>query len=109
MPIGFARVQQLLDRAIADWQQRTHQVPRLNRHHRDFGWTSKAQLLASQAFGRRLIQPELIGVGRGREANIVVALRTGIPGFQRMPIGGPFLTDSEIDEIATWVDEGAPD
>jgi mono/diheme cytochrome c family protein len=32
---------------------------------------------------------------------------TGQPGGQRMPLGGPYLSDAQISEIAAWIDQGA--
>ena len=29
-------------------------------------------------------------------------------GTQRMPLGGPFLTDEQIDTIENWINAGAP-
>ena len=32
---------------------------------------------------------------------------TGQPGGARMPLGGPYLSSTEIDTIAKWIDQGA--
>lgn len=64
-----------------------------------------------QAVGhnKRLIQPEVIGNGKGNQANLIVDLRVGFPGAGRMPLGGPFIPDSEIQEIEDWINAGCPD
>jgi mono/diheme cytochrome c family protein len=42
--------------------------------------------------------------GNSGSSTLVQVIRTG-----RMPQGGPKLSDAEIQTIATWIDEGAPD
>jgi hypothetical protein len=108
-PTRFADVKALLDKAIAGWREANGREPDLSLHSASFGWTTRAELLSAEAFGQHLIAPEFIGNGRGRETALVVALTTGVPGFPRMPLDGPFLTDDEIAMITAWIDVGAPD
>jgi hypothetical protein len=96
--MGFQRVKDILAAAVAAWKQRTGSDPDLGTHGPAFpsldGNYVKADLLNAAVRGRRLIQPEVIGNGRGREANLVVVLRSGIPAprpVRQMPSGGPFL------------------
>ena len=58
-----------------------------------------------------MIQPEVVGKTPklGQTANIVIDLKTGLNGKARMPKGGPFLTDPEIQVIIDWIDAGCPD
>jgi hypothetical protein len=107
MATTFARVQQILDAAIAAWQAQHGRPPILAKHDPDFGWASRDQLVNSVAFDVPLIAADKIGNGNGGSANIVIALRAGVPGFPRMPIGGPFIDDAQIDEIVDWIDGGA--
>jgi hypothetical protein len=75
-----------------------------------FGWSTKDELLKSAAFvDFVLIEPDKIGNGRGKETNLYVALTTGVDEFPRMPRGGPFLSASDTDAIAAWIDAGVPD
>jgi hypothetical protein len=109
IPSSFGRVKEILDRVIVAWRDRTHRDPRLNRHGPQFGWATKQELLTSEAFGRRLVQPEVIGNNQGHLANIVIALRKGLTPYPRMPFGGPYIPDGEISEIEDWINRGAPD
>jgi hypothetical protein len=106
---SFVRVQEILDAAIAEWSVQHERPPNLRRHGMQFGWRTKAELLESIAFGKRLIDPEVITSKAGDTSNLVVALRTGVPPFARMPRGGPFIGDAEIVEIVEWINCGTPD
>src|SRR5262249_55377202 len=110
--IGWPRVKQILDGAIAAWKAKHHRDPDLTGVHGDtFGWDTKDQLKAGEAFGFRLIAPAKVGNGQGAQANLIIALRdpSGVQGNGRMPRGGPFLKDTEINEIVQWIDAGLPD
>jgi hypothetical protein len=106
--MGFARVKQILDDGIANWEKQHGQAD-LAGHGASFKWDTKASLLAAVGHGKRLIQPELVAGDRA-SANLVVDLRTGIgsPAL-RMPKGGPFIPDSQVQEIVDWIGQGCPD
>jgi len=109
----FNRVKTLLDKSLQDWSAANGGLePDLSRHNVSgkpaFGWSTAAELKAAWGKGVPLIQPEVIGNGRGGEANLVVDLRTGFNGRPRMPRGGPYLSIAEIDEIVAWIDVGCP-
>jgi hypothetical protein len=72
-----------------------------------FGWRTSDELRKSFAFGLQLIDPQMIGNGRGKETNLYLALTKGVPGNPRMPINGPFLAKADTDTIAAWIDAGA--
>jgi hypothetical protein len=106
----FPDVKRILDSALAGWSQKNHAQPDLSRHPGPgeiFAWDTKANLLASVGHGKKLIQPEVIGNGQGAHANLVIDLRTGLP--LRMPRGGPFLSDADIQVIEDWINAGCPD
>jgi hypothetical protein len=112
MAVTFADVKAVLDEAIAGWKERTGREPKLTQRHASptFGFATREQLLNAVAFGTyRLIDPEMIGNGRGAETNIVIALSNpdGVEGLGQMPYEGPFLEQAKIDIIKTWIDEGA--
>lgn len=69
------------------------------------GWETKEQLANSAPFGFTLIESGATGA----DSNLVIALRTGVSGFPRMPIGGPFMDDARIQYISDWIDEAMPD
>ena len=107
---SFTDVKGMLDGLMAQWANAHGRNPDLSVHSdASFGWNTKEQLANSDGFGNVLIDPALVGNGKGNETNLAVALRTGVPGFPRMPLGGPFLSDEQIDYIVRWIDEGMPD
>src|SRR6266436_1443342 len=104
--MSFPRVKQILDEGIATWQATpgNDNPADLSGHGSTFSWATKAALLAAVGHGRRLIQPEVIGNGKGNQANLIIDLRTGISGpGSRMPMGGPFIHDPLIQEIEDWI------
>jgi hypothetical protein len=109
----FSEIETLLEKIISDWKVKHHREPDLLGAHETtkFSWETKDDLLASEALGLKLIQPEVIGQNpkRGKEANIVVALQTGVNGNPRMPDGGPYRSDTEIQKIIDWIDAGCPE
>jgi hypothetical protein len=110
--VGFERVRTILDQGIATWQKSpgNHSPADLSVHGNTFSWATKAALLAAVGHGRRLVQPEVIGNGKGDQANLVIDLRTGVAGpATRMPHGGPYLPDSQVQEIVDWINAGCPD
>jgi len=106
---SFIRVQAILDQLIEQWARQRERQPNLRVHGNSFSWRSKDELLQSVAFGKRLIAPEDIQNKTGTNSNLVVALRTGVAPYSRMPRGGPFISDSELQEVIDWIDSGTPD
>jgi hypothetical protein len=123
--MGFARVNQILVDGIVTWQNApdNDNPADFSGHGASFGyspeidpttnepkgWKDKATLLAAVGHGKQLIQPEVIGNGMGNQANLIIDLRTGFPGAGRMPLGGPFIADPQIQEIVDWINAGCPD
>lgn len=110
--MGFSRVKEILDQAITAWQNAPGRgkPPNLTNHGSTFAWSTKATLLEATGHTRRLIQPEVIGNGKGSEANLIIDLRTGFAGPRsRMPEGGPYIPDPQIQEIEDWINAGCPD
>jgi hypothetical protein len=112
-PVSWARIKEILDRAIAGWKvQNNGREPKLTlRHGASFGWDTKDKLATATAQGFRLIDPSMVGNGQGAQTNLVIALRDedGVEGFGQMPNGGPFLPTDQIDQIVRWIDAGMPD
>ena len=107
--MGFIRVQQILNDALTTWQN-ANGTADLSGHGSTFSWATKAALLAAVGHGARLIQPDVIGNGKGNQANLIVDLRTGLSGpASRMPQGGPFVPEPQIKEIEDWINAGCPD
>lgn len=106
--MGFARVKQILDGAITTWQN-ANGAADLSGHGPTFSWATKVALLAAVGHGKQLIQPEVIGNNKGNQANLIIDLRAGFPADGRMPLGGPFVPDAQIQEIEDWINAGCPD
>ena len=110
--MGFTRVKEILDEGIATWQNApgNDNPANLSGHGHTFSWATKAALLAAVGHGVQLIQPEVIGTGKGSQANLIIDLRTGRKGpASRMPERGPYISDAQIQEIEDWINAGCPD
>ena len=109
--MGFDRVKTILDGAISTWENApgNDNPADLSGHGPTFSWGTKTALLQAFGHGKQLIQPEVRGNGKGNQANLIIDLRAGFPGAGRMPLGGPFIPDSQIQEIQDWIDAGCPD
>ena|SRR5258706_333576 len=107
MNADFVRIKQILDNAIGAWTA-VNGAPDLTGHGGTFSWGTKQELLAAFGHNRQLIQPEVIGNAQGAMANLVIDLRTGFNN-RRMPDGGPYVSDAEIQEIQDWIDAGCLD
>jgi hypothetical protein len=62
---------------------------------------SVSQLLKGGVHGAAIVP------GNGSGSNIIKKLSPNPPFGSRMPEGGPYLPDSTIQVIKTWIDEGA--
>ena len=71
----------------------------------DYRWETPRDLATDSATGKQFIEP---GVP-GDETSLVVSLRKGFGSIPRMPMGGPFLKEEQIEEIARWIDSGMPE
>ncbi|HKQ06516.1 MAG TPA: hypothetical protein VJ464_15380 [Blastocatellia bacterium] len=106
--VGFADVKKILEDGMAAWEK-ANGPANLSGHGPTFSWNTKAELLAAVGHGKRLIQPDVIGNGRGNQANLIIDLRIGFPASGRMPLGGPFIPDAKIQVIEGWINAGCPD
>jgi hypothetical protein len=83
-----------------------------------FGWATRAQLMAvvvrpggpGTEPSYPLIDPALIGNGKGNQTNLVVALAnsTGVDFNGQMPLNGPYAAKADIQTIIDWINAGAP-
>jgi len=106
--VTFARVKQILDEAITNWQNdpNNENPADLSGHGPHFSWATRDALLNAVGHGVKLIQVQ--GPNQGSKANLVIDLRTGINGQNRMPLGGPFVPDDQIAEIEAWIEANCP-
>jgi len=84
------------------WKARWGREPYPGIH--EYAWDTPQQLAAAVLSGYRAIEP---GVP-GRETHLVRSLARGIGTFGKMPLHGPFLSSTEIDELVSWIDAGMP-
>ena len=98
--VYWPRVKEILDNCMERWKERWEREPYPGIH--EYYWNSPEHLANSKPYRRQLIEP---GVP-GRDTNLVLFLRTGERTFPRMPRGGPYLSDEEIQEIIDWIDTG---
>ena len=101
--VYWPRVKELLDRIMAQWIERWEREPYPGIH--EYYWETPQELAEAVLSGHRAIEP---GVP-GRQTNLVRSLTIGVGGFGKMPLNGPFLSRSEVNEIAAWIDAGMPE
>jgi hypothetical protein len=106
--VVFAEVKAILDQTMADWKAKHGRDPDLVSPHdtTSFSFGTAEELKNTTALGLKLIQPEVIGQNKGDQANLVIALTTGVAGNPRMPFGGPFRTPGEVQVIVDWINGG---
>jgi hypothetical protein len=102
-PVYWPRVKSILDDIMERWKARWGREPYPGIH--EYTWDTPQQLAVTILSGYRAIEP---GVP-GRETQLVKSLIRGVGGFGKMPLQGPFLSSSEIDEIVAWIDAGMPE
>lgn len=108
-------------KAILDWLTNHRTSQQLQSvHGTTFGWLTQQMLLDAtvdlQDGGPTfpLIQGDMIGNGRGHEANLVKALRDrdGVAGNGQMPFGGngdgQLATQLQIETTIAWINLGCP-
>ncbi len=106
----WPRVKEILDGILARWEDDHGRKALMKGSHQgEIGWRTKEELASSAPYGRQLIEPDKVGNGRADETNLVRILTGYIGGFRRMPSGGPYLSRTEIEEIAQWINAGMPD
>lgn len=101
-PVYWPRVKAILDGIMARWQERWGREPYPGIH--EYYWDTPEQLAGAVLSGHRAIEP---GVP-ARETHLVRSLARGVGAFGKMPLQGPFLSRSEVDEIVAWIDAGMP-
>lgn len=108
--VDWPRVKEILDQALERWKAANNRDPKMKvSHDGPVGWSTKDELLASRPYDLTLIEPEKVGNGRAEETNLIKILKRNIGGYRRMPSRGPYIPDSEINELAQWIDSGMPD
>ena len=101
--VYWPRVKEILDNCMERWKERWEREPYPGIH--EYYWETPQELQASVLNGYRSIEPGL----PGRETHLVRSLLRGCGTFGKMPLRGPFVPRSEVDEIAAWIDAGMPE
>jgi len=101
--VYWPRVKEILDGVMERWKQRWGRDPYPGIH--SYYWETAQELKQSVLSGRRAIEP---GVP-GRDTQLVLSLSRGVGTVGKMPLRGPFVSQSEIDEIVAWIDDGMPE
>ena len=101
--VRWPRVQQLLTDIMQRWERREKRrgLPGIHGYY----WDTPQELAEDEAMGLQFIEP---GVPASETA-LVVSLRRGFGAIPKMPMGGPFLKEEEIQEIERWIDVGMPE
>ncbi|MCY3544005.1 MAG: hypothetical protein OXG80_05995 [Chloroflexi bacterium] len=101
--VRWPRVQQILVDIMQRWERREKRrgLPGIHGYY----WDTPQELAEDEAMGMKFIES---GVP-GSETALVVSLRRGLGSIPKMPMGGPFLKEEEIQEIERWIDAGMPE
>ncbi len=101
--VRWPRVQQLLTDIMQRWELREKRrgLPGIHGYY----WDTPQELVNDEAMGLQFIEP---GVPASETA-LIVSLRRGFGSIPKMPMGGPFLKEEEIQEIERWIDAGMPE
>ena len=101
--VYWPRVKEILAGVMERWKERWGRDPFPGIHR--YYWDSPQELAESVLSGVRAIEP---GVP-GRDTQLVRSLARSVLTFGRMPLRGPFLSQEETDELASWIDAGMPE
>ena len=101
--VRWPRVQEILAEIMQRWERREKRrgLPGIHGYY----WDTPQELAQDEAMGMKFIEPGL----PGSETALVVSLRRGLGSIPKMPMGGPFLSEGEIQEIERWIDAGMPE
>jgi len=101
--VRWPPIKEILGDVMARWERREgrHGLPGIHDYH----WETPQHLANDSAMGKKFIEQRV----PGEETNLVVSLRRGFGSIPRMPMGGPFLKEEEIQEIVSWIDAGMPE
>ena len=102
-PVYWPRVKQILDDVMHKWEERWGREGYPGIH--EYYWETSQELKDSVLSGYQSIEP---GVA-GKDTWLVKSLARAVGTYGKMPLKGPFLTRTEVDEIIIWIDTGMPD
>ena len=88
--VHWPRVQEILTEIMQRWERREKRrgLPGIHGYY----WDTPQELAEDEAMGLKFIEP---GVPASETA-LIVSLRRGFGSIPKMPMGGPFLKEEEI-------------
>ncbi len=101
--VRWPRVKEILDGIMKRWEGREKRRGLPGIH--DYYWETPQQLANDSAMGMKFIEP---GVPP-EETALIISLRRGLGSIPKMPMGGPFLKEEEIQEVEDWIGNGMPE
>lgn len=101
--VRWPRVKEILDGIMKRWELREKRRGLPGIH--DYYWDTPQQLADDSAMGMKFIEPGI----PAKDTALVISLRRGLGSIPKMPMGGPFLKEEEIQVIEQWIDSGMPE
>ena len=101
--VRWPRVQQILADIMQRWERREKRrgLPGIHGYY----WDTPQELAEDEAMGLKFIESDV----PASETALIISLRRGFGSIPKMPMGGPFLKEEEIQEIERWIDAGMPE
>ena len=102
-PVYWPRVKEILDGVMSRWEEKWGREGYPGIH--EYYWETSQELKDSVLSGYRSIEP---GVP-GKDTWLVKSLARAVATYGKMPLRGPFLARTEVEDIITWIDTGMPE
>ena len=98
--VRWPRVKQILEDVMKRWEAREGRrgLPGIHGYY----WETPQELANDSSMGMQFIEP---GVPASETA-LIISLRRGLGSIPKMPMGGPFLPEEQVQEIEAWIDGG---
>ncbi len=103
LDVRWPRVREILEDIMKRWEAKEGRrgLPGIHDYH----WDSPQHLANDSAMGMKFIESDL----PAEETALIISLRVGLGSIPKMPMGGPFISEGVIQEIADWIDSGMPE
>ena len=101
--VRWPRVQEILAEIMNRWEKRTGRRGLPGIH--GFYWDTPQELAGDSSMSMTFIEE---GVPASETA-LIISLRRGLGTIPKMPMGGPFVKEDEVQEIESWIDNGMPE
>ncbi|MDA0768643.1 MAG: hypothetical protein O2821_00290 [Chloroflexi bacterium] len=101
--VRWPRIQEILAGIMNRWETSKGRkgLPGIHGYY----WETPVELASDSSMGTKFIEPGI----PGKETALVISLREGFGSIPKMPMGGPFVKEDEIQEIERWIDTGMPE